>query len=275
MIIKQSHFDLQKIANSGQCFRMRPVGNGAYIALSGIKSVVVTPLGDEKFDFACADDDFAFWHHYFDLQTDYEHFFSRIDPRDDFLTAAANYGHGIRILRQELFETTISFIISQRKNIPAITKSIELLCERFGTPIQTKCGGAYAFPSPEALCTLSIEEIRDCALGYRDKYVLSAAKAFASGQISTAILERLNQAQAIEALTSLYGVGKKVASCIALFALHDIAAFPIDVWIDRILQAHYNGSFPIGRYEGFAGVMQQYLFYYARSDAYDYAAKHE
>lgn len=267
-------FDIRKTAESGQCFRIRPLGqDGAYSIVAGGRYLEVRPLGGEAFDLSCTPREWeAFWRAYFDMDTDYAGVLRRIDPDDAFLCAAARYGRGIRILRQDAFETTVCFIISQRKNIKAIEKSVDALCERFGEPLPAPHGGLRAFPAPERLACLTEADLADCSLGYRDKYVLSAARAFTDGGLSHRRLTAMGFEKAREALLSINGVGIKVANCILLFALHDVDAFPVDVWIARVLEREYGGAFPLGRYEGCAGIVQQYMFYYARGEKYARAA---
>ena len=154
----------------------------------------------------------------------------------------------------------VTFIISQRKNIPAIRACVETLCSRYGEPI----GTTYAFPTPAALAEADEEALRACALGYRAGYVLAAAQMADAGTLDLSALVSLEDDQLAESLMTVPGVGVKVANCVSLFGYHRIAAFPRDVWMNRVIHEHYRGRFPLYRYKGFAGVMQQYLFYYAR-----------
>jgi N-glycosylase/DNA lyase len=197
------------------------------------------------------------WRNYFDLDTDYRRFRAAVPAGDRYLTAAVRYARGIRILRQDPWETLVTFLISQRKNIPAIRRAVEELCRRWGD--------ADGFPPPERLALLSEAELRECGLGYRTGYVLAAARMTASGALDLPALERLPDGALLDALRTVPGVGPKVAACVALFGFHRLSGFPRDVWINRVLDREYGGSFPLERYAGFQGVMQQYLFYYART----------
>ncbi len=268
MRVEIPDFDIQKIAQSGQCFRIRPLADGAYSAVAGKRYLQIRPLGGDSFAFSCSPVEFdAFWRGYFDLDTDYGKILSRIDPADAFLTEAVRFGRGIRILRQDAWETTVSFIISQRKNIPAIERAVDALCERYGEALPSPHEDVRAFPTPERLAALTEADLSACSLGYRDAYVLSAARAFAGG-LSHESLAAMGFERAREALMSIRGVGTKVANCILLFSLHDVDAFPVDVWIARVLEREYGGVFPLERYAGCAGIVQQYMFYYARGGAY-------
>ncbi|HIU87617.1 MAG TPA: DNA-3-methyladenine glycosylase 2 family protein [Candidatus Avilachnospira avistercoris] len=257
----------EAIAESGQCFRMgvRPDGDVSLIAKG--QMLIIRRNKDGGFSFNTTEEVFgSVWKDYFDLDTDYEGFRALIKEDDEFLKTAASFGTGIRILRQEPFEMLISFIISQRKTIPAIRTAIERLCESFGTKryFMDTDGSEktfYDFPSPEALAGASETELASCGLGYRLPYVREAAGRCAMGGLSG--LEELPTAELIERLMDLKGVGIKVASCVALFAYHRLEVSPVDVWMKRVIDSVYGGSLP-EEYAPCAGVIQQYLFNYAR-----------
>lgn len=269
IIQKIQNFSLSKIAGSGQCFRMNLLKSGAYSVIALGKYLEVTPLGDDTFQFSCTEEDFwDIWTDYFDLKADYRALKARIPPDDAFLSAAVNYGWGMRILRQDPWEVTVSFIISQRKSIPAIKTAVETICTNFGTP--SYAGGIkyYPFPSAQKIADLSSSDIGCCSLGYRDKYVTGAAQSVAGGDIDFAKLQKADTEAAGTVLKNLYGVGEKVASCILLYGLHQMNAFPEDTWIKRIIDSEYKGTFPKNLYEEHLGIIQQYMFYFARSIEY-------
>lgn len=258
-----NNFDLDQIANSGQCFRMNKVTEHLYRLIANNRVLEIENLGNSEFRFYCDEDDLVnIWHDYFDLSTNYQFFIDSIDNNDSFLINAAKYGSGIRILKQDPWETLISFIISQRKNIPAIKKSIELLSKKYGYEIGEN---SYSFPSIQSLANTSVQELDTCSLGYRSKYILSTARSIDNGDIDLSKIGTLNDNDLLKSLMSLYGVGIKVANCVMLFAYHRISSFPIDVWISRILKNEYNDNFDLNKYDGYAGVIQQYMFYYAQN----------
>ena len=255
--------DIKKIADSGQTFRMVPepersLQSGADVYRC-IASDRICHAGGGLID--CPENENAFWKDYFDIDTDYEAMAASIDEDDLYLASAAEFGKGIRILRQDPWEMMITFIISQRRSIPSIKTCVEALCRKWGRPIGE---GLYAFPTPEELASASPDELACCSLGYRTEYVYLAAQGVCDGSVDLAAMENMSDQELFSALTSLRGVGPKVANCVSLFGFHRIGAFPIDVWIDRVLKEHYPNGFPFGRYEGFAGVMQQYMFFAAR-----------
>ncbi|MBO6134000.1 MAG: DNA-3-methyladenine glycosylase 2 family protein [Lachnospiraceae bacterium] len=263
VIRKLENFDLDSIAESGQCFRMNRDKDGTYKIVAYGKVLSARDLGEGEFSFDCEEGEFnEVWKDYFDLEENYKKYIDSIPDTDEFLMKAAEVGGGIRILRQEPFETLISFIISQRKSIPAIKKSVESLCSLCGEPLE---GGFYAFPRAEDLIGLSIDELNSCSLGYRSQYVHSAAQMVGGGEIDLERIGEMNDEDLLMELKSIKGVGTKVANCVMLFAYHRIGSFPIDVWIKRVIDEIYEGEFPLERYEGFAGVIQQYMFYYGRN----------
>ncbi|MCR5558422.1 MAG: DNA-3-methyladenine glycosylase 2 family protein [Butyrivibrio sp.] len=262
-------FDLGKIADSGQCFRFNKCGDG-YSVVAGDKYVFVKEVGDDKYDFSCDEETFeGFWENYFDLETSYSGIRKLIDKKKDiYLYSASEFGKGIRILRQDPWEMLISFIISQRKNIPAIKASIEKLCALSGKKIATDPEGniIYSFPTPKELSKVSMDQLTACSLGYRDKYVHQAAMDVFSGACDLDSYKELSDEGLMEKLLALYGVGVKVANCEILFGYHRLNAFPKDVWINRVLELRYPQGFLFDKYAPYNGVMQQYLFFYSRSE---------
>ncbi|KXB55364.1 8-oxoguanine DNA-glycosylase [Lachnoanaerobaculum saburreum] len=271
--IQYPYLDMKKIAESGQIFRFN-VYDDEYSLVTGDKLLFIKE-DDDGYILSCSESEFEeFWTDYFDLRLDYSDFEKNIPADDLFLTNAAEYSYGIRILNQDKWEMLISFIISQRKSIPAIKSSIEKLARTYGKKIDMqvpdfiknidKNSEFFAFPTPKALADASIDDLNACSLGYRSPYIEASAKAVYRGDIDLEALSKLDDNELLAALMSLKGVGIKVANCVALFGYHRIAAFPIDVWIKRMIDEHYDGEFPLKLYDGYAGVIQQYIFYYGR-----------
>ena len=201
--------------------------------------------------------------HYLGADTDYSGI-KRILEQDITLKKAIICAPGIKIMNQPYFETLISFVISQNNNIPRIKKIIESLCQNFGKQID----GGYSFPTPERLASLAAEDLAVTRCGFRDKYIISAAQKYVSGEISAEKLERLDTPDVIKKLCTIKGVGPKVANCVALFSLGRYDAFPIDTWIKKIMNTYYPGGLPDYAIE-YAGIAQQYLFCYARNELRD------
>ncbi len=267
----QGDFDLDRIAVSGQCFRWEPTEGGGYRIPFRDRCLHIRNTEDGGYMLDCSESEFrTLWRDYFDLETDYAVLRDRVDAeRDPFLFRAVQAGRGIRILRQDPWEMLITFIISQNRNIPAIRRSVELLCDSCGEKKTDTRGAEYAaFPDPEAVAALSEKDLSDCSLGYRCGYVHAAAEAVAGRKIDLEGLLAACEAETMAALTGLYGVGIKVASCVSLFGLHHTDAFPVDVWMKRILAEQYPDGYPYEKYSPYNGIYQQYLFaYYRHEDA--------
>lgn len=277
MITKNiENFDLQQIADSGQCFRMNRLSEQCYLVISSGRYLEIAQSGN-TFTFHCPDEDFPFWHHYFDLDTDYSRFISSIKKKDTYLQQAAAAGSGIRILNQDPWEMILTFILSQQKTIPKIKEAVEELSRSYGSRLTKDC---YTFPDAAQLSAASLEDLKERKLGYRAKYIYRTCGDCAAGLMDLEYLSTLSYEEAMNYLIGFYGIGTKVANCICLFGLHHIEAFPVDTWIKQILTEHYNkkayAALPKNRlyetmlednfksYKGYAGVMQQYIFYYER-----------
>ena len=214
--------------------------------------------------FDCTEEEFeGFWKAYFDLDTDYAKYIAQINLNDTYLVNAATFGSGMRILRQDLWEMIVSFLISQQNNIPRIRRCIENICRKYGEKKENANGETYfAFPKPEALAELDEDALKECNLGYRSKYVVRSARSIVNGETNLDAIREMPYKKAQEELLKLFGVGVKVADCICLFALHHLQAFPVDTHIHQAMEAHYKRGFPKRRYKGIEGVLQQYIFYY-------------
>lgn len=274
--IEYPYLDMKKIADSGQIFRFN-VYDDEFSLVAGDKLLFIKE-DKNGYILSCNKREFnEFWLDYFDLRLDYGDFEKNIPETDIFLKDAAKYSYGIRILNQDKWEMLISFIISQRKSIPAIKSSIEKLAKVYGKKIDMKIPEFiknidadtefYTFPTPKELANADIEDLNACSLGYRSPYIEASAKAVHRKDIDLNAIDSLDDEKLLGALMSLKGVGIKVANCVALFGYHRIAAFPIDVWIKRMIDEHYYGEFPLELYKGYAGVIQQYIFYYGRESA--------
>lgn len=245
------YFNLNKIIESGQCFRAKHLTDDSFLFLSADKMLRIKQI-DNKHYLANWDD---YWKNYFDLASDY----SKKIPQDDFLLKAFQFSKGIRILHQDPWEMLISFIISQRKSIPAIKTSIERICKNFGTSLS---GDLYAFPTPEQLFKADFNVLKTCGLGYRIQYIQDTAKIIYTENINLNSWDKFSTEKLLEKLLKFNGVGPKVANCVALFAYGRGECVPIDTWINKIIQNKYNGQNIFGTYGKKAGIMQQYAFYY-------------
>ena len=244
----------------GQCFRFELTESGAYEGIAFGKHLVVGQKSDSELVFYGSDENEVreYWIPFLDLERNYGEIIATFT--DSRLIEAANACAGIRILRQNPWEALVSFIISQNNNIPRIKKIIRLLCEHFGE----KVNGGYAFPSAKRVLEGDLSVIRS---GFREKYIKDAAEKVVSGEIDLDALGLLTFTEAKQQLIRIKGVGEKVATCVCLFGLGFLEAFPVDTWVKRILANYYESGFDITSFGAYAGVAQQYLFHYERIKA--------
>lgn len=257
-------FDPEKIMDSGQCFRAVRRADGAFRFLTGERVLYLRNTAEETWEASC---DWETWERvwvpYFDLGRNYRAIREKIPARDAFLVEAARTGAGIRILRQDPWETLLTFIISQRKSIPAIRAMVEELSRRYGTELRTPWETLYAFPTARQLKDVTAEDYIDCKAGYRAPYLRDAVERVLAGETALEAMAALPDQELLTALEEVKGVGVKVASCVALFAYGRTACAPVDTWIRKIIRSKYRGRDPFARYGGAAGIVQQYFFYYA------------
>lgn len=256
-----------KTFECGQCFRWNADENGGYVGVaSGRAARVFTRGGMACIE--CDEEDIGFWREYLDMDTDY------VKAREsvmlgEYLTECAEYGRGIRILRQDKWEALCSFIISQCNNIPRIKSIVEKLCAMFGEAMETPWGVKYSFPTASRVALLEEPELAPLRSGYRAAYIINAARAVASGDIDLEYAATLDGNEARKYLKSLNGVGDKVANCAVLFGLHRMDAFPVDVWIKRALKENLPAGFDPATLGDYAGLAQQYMFFHARETSRD------
>lgn len=249
-----------KTFECGQCFRWNADEKGVY---TGVALGRVLRVWEESGQVFCdaSPEDAGLWRLYFDLDADYASA-AALFTEPEYLRRCADFGRGIRILRQEPWEALCSFIISQCNNIPRIKRIVESLCQLCGEEL---AGGVYSFPTADAVALLSEADLAPLRAGYRAAYIIAAAKAVSSGALDLNALAHRDAEEARAALMQIDGVGKKVACCTALYGLHLTDSFPIDVWMKRALKKHFPADFEPNTLGSFSGLAQQYIFYYARS----------
>jgi N-glycosylase/DNA lyase len=276
IIIKDvKNFELDHIFECGQCFRWNKEPNGSYIGVAYGKVIEIEKKNDEVTIYNINEEEFnKLWCDYFDLKRDYTAIKKEFQ-KDSLLKKSVDFGHGIRLLQQEPFELTISFIISSNNRIPMIKRAINKLSERWGKSIEYKGKTYYAFPTIADLENASIEEITSCGLGFRSKYVKDAVHRIYTGEVSLETIKSEDDDSCHEELKKLNGIGPKVSDCIMLFSMQKYSAFPVDVWVKRAMQFFYLApdvslpkirEFARDKFGNLAGFAQQYLFYYAREN---------
>ena len=248
-------FDPDQIFTSGQTFRFKKLPDGCWSGVYKDRPLTLKTTGDET-AFSDFDDDIV---RYLDLDFDYGAL-KKIYQSDETLSRAASACGGIRILRQDPFEALISFIISQNNNIKRISKIIENIASKFGRPVGN---GLFAFPEPLTLASAAESDFAALGAGYRANYIKEAAEAVSSGAFDLNAIFSLDYETAKARLMCLKGIGAKVADCVLLFGFAKKEAFPVDVWMKKVLSNYYPEGFP-ERFYDYRGVAQQYLFQYIR-----------
>jgi N-glycosylase/DNA lyase len=247
---------MDQIADSGQCFRISKIAADCWRVAAFDNFLTIHSEGEGNYVFDCSWEEFEkIWFNYFDMPRDYGKI--KADIRlsgDPYLIAAVNYGYGIRILKQDLWETLVTFIISQRNSITRIKSIVNRLCEPFGN----------CFPLPHLLEKYTEKDFLSLGVGYRARYLRNIVKVVLDNSLNLGELKNMECYAAINYLKRFDGIGDKVANCVALFGLHKVDAFPIDVWIRRIIDEQYGGHFDADRFAGYAGIVQQYMFFYRR-----------
>lgn len=278
----QESFELAHIFECGQCFRWNKELDGSY---TGIVSKTVINVKKENneiiFTGNCKDGNFEdIIRYYFDLNTNYSEYKNKLEKVDKYLKESIKFGEGIRILKQDLWECIISFIISANNNIPRIKKIIEKLSLNYGEKLEFNNKIYYSFPTPESLSKATIEDLRNLGLGFRDKRIYNTTQMIIKKEVDLEKIKMLdNTSEMREELLKLDGVGPKVADCILLFSLKRLDVFPIDVWVRRVmndLYIHNEDEEKVNKKElqklaedkflGMSGIAQQYLFYWKREN---------
>lgn len=258
-----SDTDINQIFDCGQCFRFDPSPRGGIEGIAGGHYAHFTQNAPDTLEIECERDDIPFWTRFLSLDVDYSAVKADISSRfgGDTIAAAIKAGAGIRILRQDAWETLISFIISQNNNIPRIKKLIAALSERCGERLGDEL---YAFPTPKAVCDLGEDGLFALKTGFRAGYIFDCASRVLDGRLDLEAAAKLDTPALLAKLCEVRGIGPKVASCAALFGFNRTEAFPIDVWVKRVLAKYYPDGLDIAKLGAYAGIAQQYLFYYER-----------
>lgn len=272
-------FNLIDIFECGQCFRWNKEDDESYTGVIENNVLNVKSIGNKIiFKGICKGNIQDIVTKYFDLNRDYTKIKDKLSKIDSYMKNSIEYGEGIRILNQDLWETIISFIISANNNIPRIKGIIERLSENYGNEIIWNGKKYYTFPTPEELRNVSVEEYRKLGLGFRDIRVYETTKMILNKEVNLKKLFNEDTETVREELLKFSGVGPKVADCILLFStLKRFEVFPIDVWVRRVMNDLYIKNedekkvskkqileIADQKYGNLAGIAQQYLFYWRR-----------
>ncbi|AUS95227.1 8-oxoguanine DNA glycosylase [Clostridium thermosuccinogenes] len=268
-------FDPVHIFECGQCFRwVRQPDNSFTGVVRGKVANISYQNGTLVIKNSSLKDFQDIWFEYLDLGRDYGEIKALLD-KDEHMKKAMEYGYGIRILKQDLWEVLISFIISANNRIPMIMKTVAAMSKLYGDEIQYDGMAYYSFPGADKLFEAGIEELEACRGGFRCKYILNTARMVKNGEVRLEELEGMDTGKAREELMKFPGVGPKVADCVLLYSGTKQDVFPTDVWVKRVMEELYFKreasfkeiqDFASSYFGDLAGFAQQYLFYYAREN---------
>lgn len=256
--------DLELTLDCGQAFRWTKNSDGSFSGVAGGYYLNIYKDGDDIIFKDTSEQAFnEFWRGYFDLDKDYDEICAKL-KQDKLLYSTIEEYYGIRILNQDSWEALCSFVISQQNNIKRIKLIIDRLCKAYGKDLGN---GNYTFPSANELKDLSVEDFEALGTGYRAKYLERLAKDVSSGIIDLKYIKSLTLDEARNELLKIFGVGIKVANCALLFGFQFYSAFPVDVWMKRVMEYYPNGLPKC--FDGIEGIAQQYLFHWARNNLKD------
>ncbi len=264
-------FLLSQTLECGQCFHFIKNDEEDYSISAMGKYLHICQKEDSLIFYNTTKEEYdSIWENYFDLKRDYGEIKKALLAKDNSLREAIEAMWGVRILNQDFFETLISFIISQNQQIVRIKQIVAAVSQKCGTPLENEM---YAFPDADAILAAGVDKIKECKAGFRSPYIIDACEKFKSDIVSEKALLEMDYESCIENLKLIKGVGDKVANCVALFSLSKRNAFPIDVWIKRVMESiYFDGDTPIPqiqklakeRFGEYGGYAQQYLFYYGK-----------
>ncbi len=272
-----SHFDIDETLDSGQCFRYECIGDKEYMIVAHGKVVKVKQNGDTITLYGTTQEEYdKIWQKYFSFDDDYDMIKDKLGKKDDIIKEAITYAPGVRILKQDLWEIMITFILSQNNNIKRIKQGVKSISENYGDLIGELNGiKYYTFPNPDMLSKATEAELRNLKIGFRDKYIVDACAKVVSGEVCLEKLYEMKTEDAKSELLKIKGIGNKVADCILLFGLHRYEVFPTDTWIKKIMVSLYIkkdvkideiNKYALEYFGEYASHAQQYLFHYARKN---------
>ena len=267
-------FNLKYTLECGQCFRWKKVED-YYIGVIKDRVVKLKQVENKLYVSSNREEDLEQEiRKYLDLDKDYEVIENRIIDVDEYVKKALKNTSGLRHLNQDFFETIISYIISANNNIPRISKSVNEISKRYGTQVEFENEKYYLFPTPNQLKDVTIEQYRECGVGFRDKYIYDTVKKINSNEVNLEDIQNMDTKELRSLLLTLMGIGPKVADCILLFSCGRQEVFPVDVWVERVMKKLYFNDENVSKkkileyadknFGSDAGIIQQHLFYNIR-----------
>lgn len=276
--VKVECFNLKATLECGQCFRWKKIDENEYIGVIKDRVIRVKQIGDMLKVWSNNEKDLKnVVINYFSLDKDYKKIEKEISCIDNNIQKSLKNSSGLRHLNQDFFECLISYIISANNNIPRISKSVNEISKRYGKKVMFENEEYYLFPTINELKDVTIEDYRNCGVGFRDKYLYSTVNMIINDNIELEKLKKYDTLKLKKILLSFKGVGNKVADCILLFACGKSEVFPIDVWVEKVMKKLYFDNkedvtkaqileYACTNFKQYSGIVQQHLFYNIREN---------
>ena len=272
MLKIKNNFDLESTITCGQIFRYKKIEDGYIVILKD--RVISLKINNDYILIESNNEENLkeVIYEYFDLNRDYSKIEDKLIKKDINLKDAVIFSRGLKMIKQDPFETIISYIISQNNRVPSIANSLNMLSQKYGEKVLFKDEEYYLFPKIDDFFDLSMDDYRQCKVGFRDKYIYDMIKNMRENNLDLNIINEMNGDEALNYLIQFKGIGNKVASCILLFAYQKFDVFPIDTWVKKFMKEDYNiegekniKQFAIKTYGDYSAIAIQYMFNYKRN----------
>ena len=273
MKIKVNNFNLKDTVTCGQIFRFEEEKDNSYTIILSDRVINIKLVGNELVVKSSDENNLEkVIRNYFDLYYDYEMINKELLKIDSSNKSIIDSCKGLKMINEPIFETIISYIISSNNRVPQIKKALDNISKTYGKKVVFNNKEYYLFPSLEEISNCDINTLRNCKVGFRDKYIYEFINKVKNNEFDINRIIEMNSEDALEYLKTLNGVGDKVASCILLFGYHRFDVFPIDTWVKKYMKDKYNiegvnkiQDFVYKKYRDYSGIVIQYMFHYKRN----------
>jgi len=266
-------FKLNDTVTCGQIFRFFPLDDGSFDII--IKDRVINVYMEDSYLCVSSNNEDSLEEvviNYFDLNNDYEVMNEFLIKNDEKIKSAVEFSSGLMMIKQDPFETVMSYIISANNGVPQIASALNNIAKNYGEKVIFNEKEYYLFPQYKDLKDVTVEAFRNCKVGFRDKYLKSMVDKLNNNEIDLDEFYNLNTKEALDKFMENVGIGPKVASCILLFAYQKYDVFPIDTWVKKVMKNDYEiegekniRDFATKTYGKYSGIAIQYLFNYGRN----------
>lgn len=266
-------FDLKNTVTCGQIFRFEELSDNSFDIILPDRVINIKQEDNKIIVFSNKEDNLKeVIKNYFDLNYDYNSIYESVLEIDSSNKKIVDFSKGLKMINEPIIETCISFILSSNNRVPQIKKSLDLISLKYGEKVLFNNKEYYLFPNVKSLSKATVEDLRDCKVGFRDKYLYDFINKVNNNEFDFEIINNMKSDEALKYLMTLNGVGEKVASCILLFGFHRFDVFPIDTWVKKYMKDEYNieginniKKYVYDKYKDLSGIVIQYMFNYKRN----------